>query len=252
MSARRGLICLAGALVATAVLVAAAPSMPAPPLAGPGELEDWWTSNGTAVATFALIRVVGLALSGYVAALGLVGTIAAATKWAWADALLARCATPRFRRLLVGGGLVASLSVSTVGAARAPTVFDLVDLGPAGTDFQIHDLGPAGTDFQIHDLGPAGTGSRSIDIEPTANSRPEADVAVPAATTTAEAELESWLVAHGDHLWSIAAETMADRGEDQREASVAAYWLRLIEENRDVLGQNPDLIHPGQVIRLPD
>ena len=71
MSTRRGLVCLAGALVATAVLVAAAPSMPAPPLTGPGELEDWWTSNGTAVATFALIRVVGLALSGYVAALGL-------------------------------------------------------------------------------------------------------------------------------------------------------------------------------------
>ena len=52
MSTRRGLVCVAGALVATAVLVAAAPSMPAPPLAGPGELEDWWTSNGTAVATW--------------------------------------------------------------------------------------------------------------------------------------------------------------------------------------------------------
>ena len=58
-------------------------------------------------------------------------------------------------------------------------------------------------------------------------------------------------MARGDHLWSIAAETVADRGGDGRESTITAYWLELIEYNRDVVGDDPDLIHPGQVIRLP-
>ena len=275
MSTRRALVCLAGALLAAAVLLAAAPSLPAPPLAGPRRLEEWWASNGTAVATFALVRIVGLALSVYLAALGLVGTIAAATKWSWADALLIRCATPAARRFLIGGGLVASLSVSTVGAANAPSIFDLVDMGPVTTEFTIEDMGAVTTEFPVEDMGPVTTevtiqamgpvttevtiqamgpvraGSEAHDIGPEQGARSEAVGVRPVESAVVESELAPWVVTRGDHLWSIAAATVAARGEDGREATIAAYWLRLIDENRDVVGATPDLIYPGEVIRLP-
>jgi hypothetical protein len=252
VSARRGLFCLAGALLAAAVLSAAASSLPTPPLSGRRQLEDWWVSNGTAVAAFSLVRVVGLALSGYVAALGLVGTIAATTRWSWADSLLARCATPAARRFLVGGGLVAGLSVSSVGAANTPTSFELVDIGPVDDSFELRDIGPVDDSFELRDIGPVDDSFEVRDIGPASRHHSPAVAAVTVEVAPPPAEPDAWVVAQGDHLWSIAAETMADRGEDDREATIAAYWLRLIEENRDVVGENPDLIHPGQVIRLPD
>jgi nucleoid-associated protein YgaU len=38
-----------------------------------------------------------------------------------------------------------------------------------------------------------------------------------------------------------------------RKRQVAAYWLVLIEANRDrlVVADNPDLLYPGQVLVLP-
>lgn len=63
---------------------------------------------------------------------------------------------------------------------------------------------------------------------------------------------ETWVVEAGDHLWAIAAETVADRTGHTDDESVGAYWQRLIEANRHVVGDDPDLIHPGQVIELPE
>jgi nucleoid-associated protein YgaU len=31
----------------------------------------------------------------------------------------------------------------------------------------------------------------------------------------------------------------------------AQQWRRIYEANREVVGGNPDLIHPGQVLKLP-
>lgn len=63
---------------------------------------------------------------------------------------------------------------------------------------------------------------------------------------------ETWIVEAGDHLWAIAAETVADRTGLTDEETVGAYWQRLIEANRHVVGDDPDLIHPGQIIELPE
>ena len=69
---------------------------------------------------------------------------------------------------------------------------------------------------------------------------------------TADPGPEAWIVEAGDHLWAIAAETVADRTGHTDEETVGAYWQRLIEANRHVVGDDPDLIHPGQVIELPE
>ena len=62
---------------------------------------------------------------------------------------------------------------------------------------------------------------------------------------------ETWLVESGDHLWGIAADTVSQRTGAGDHMSVLRYWLKLIEANTDTVGDNPDLIHPGQLIRLP-
>ena len=51
----------------------------------------------------------------------------------------------------------------------------------------------------------------------------------------------------GDTLWSIASERLGT--DDIRR--IARYWPRIHRANREVIGPNPDLIRPGQVLELP-
>lgn len=57
----------------------------------------------------------------------------------------------------------------------------------------------------------------------------------------------SYTVASGDELWSIAARALGT--EDPRR--IARYWPRIHRQNRGVIGANPSLIYPGQVLMLP-
>jgi LysM domain len=57
----------------------------------------------------------------------------------------------------------------------------------------------------------------------------------------------SYTVRHGDTLWSIAEQSL--RTDDPR--SVARYWPKIHRANRDVIGSDPSLIYPGQVLHLP-
>ncbi len=65
---------------------------------------------------------------------------------------------------------------------------------------------------------------------------------------------ELWEVSAGDHLWSIAAETLADhRGHAPADEEILTYWVSLIEANRGELvdPDDADLLIPGQVLHLP-
>jgi nucleoid-associated protein YgaU len=53
----------------------------------------------------------------------------------------------------------------------------------------------------------------------------------------------------GDSLWLIAAHRL---GPNARPADVAAAWPRWYAANRDVIGADPDLIRPGQLLTPPD
>lgn len=59
---------------------------------------------------------------------------------------------------------------------------------------------------------------------------------------------DGYVVRGGDTLWDIAA---ADLGAGADDALVATHWRRIHELNRAVIGADPDLIHPGQRLRLP-
>ena len=59
--------------------------------------------------------------------------------------------------------------------------------------------------------------------------------------------LGSYTVRRGDTLWSIAEQSL--HTDDPR--SVARYWPKIHRANRDVIGPDPSLIYPGQVLHLP-
>lgn len=56
----------------------------------------------------------------------------------------------------------------------------------------------------------------------------------------AEPEFQFYTIVSGDTLWKIASKYYGN----------GAKWETLFEANREVI-QNPDLIYPGQVIRVP-
>ncbi len=62
-------------------------------------------------------------------------------------------------------------------------------------------------------------------------------------------------VADGEHFWSIASDQVRTRlGRAPEDGEVVRYWLALIETNRDRLADpaDPDLIHPGLELLLPE
>ncbi len=61
-----------------------------------------------------------------------------------------------------------------------------------------------------------------------------------AERTTPKKE-ETYTIASGDSLWKI-AQKIYGKGAD---------YTRLYEANKDVVGSNPNLIRPGQVLTIP-
>jgi hypothetical protein len=55
-------------------------------------------------------------------------------------------------------------------------------------------------------------------------------------------------VRSGDSLWSL---TAARLGPSASDVDVAREWPRLYRANREVIGESPHLLRPGQVLRLP-
>lgn len=52
----------------------------------------------------------------------------------------------------------------------------------------------------------------------------------------------------GDSLWNLAASRLGPFASD---VDIAREWPRLYQANRAVIGESPDLLRPGQVLRLP-
>jgi hypothetical protein len=66
--------------------------------------------------------------------------------------------------------------------------------------------------------------------------------------STAQAAAVRVSVRAGDSLWRIAAEHLPKGASERR---VAAAWPRWFAANREVIGADPDLIVPGEVLRAP-
>ena len=214
----------AGALLLGTVLVAA----PVPGL--PAQFDDimsWWDRLGTASATIAILRTVGVVLAGWAFVVAVTGLLADRHQSPTTRRLWRWVAPAALRRMLAASTLAAGVSAPGIAVAA-----DTADDAP-----MLHDLGPAPAEVPapvpiLLDLGPN-------------------EAAVVEATSEAPRPSEMWTVEIGDHLWRVAEETLADRGQAAGDAEVAAYSRQIFDMNRGAIGDDPDLIHPGTVLTLP-
>jgi nucleoid-associated protein YgaU len=203
-----------------------------------------------------VVRPVTVWLAVTVAALAAGRTVPAAWRTAGADApagdpvtdaLVAGCATV----LAVALGwlwLVTSATVVQVLAGATPT--------GAGTTRRLVMLAcgaavVAGTAVPAHADGGRGDAEHLVGLSlperavapVTRSPEPRARTATVSLRDVGSGE--RYVVRPGDSLWSIAQAHPAD-GDD-----VELRWRAIWAANRDVVGADPDLIHPGQALRLP-
>lgn len=57
-----------------------------------------------------------------------------------------------------------------------------------------------------------------------------------------------YVVRHGDTMWSITDWALGSRSTPAR---IAASWTQIWDANRKTIGRDPNLIHPGQRLRVP-
>ena len=89
---------------------------------------------------------------------------------------------------------------------------------------------------------------------PGGGARPVLAAAVSAATVPdwpAEQPDDAHVVVRGDCLWDIAADRLLASGPGPTNAEIAAAVQAWWSVNADVIGPDPDLILPGQVLRSP-
>lgn len=196
----------------------------------------WFAARDAPTMTFAVLRAVTLAVAWYLLGVTLVGVVARALRSTRLVAAADLFTVPAVRRLLqsaLGIGLAAAAltagsstriqtSVAAVPAASVQRAADAVEMTPVEPDDAVMIPVPI-----PDDPGPA----------------------TPAAAAAVE-----WVVEPGESFWSIAETVLTqDLGRTPSEATVAAYWERLVDTNRTRLSDpgNPDLIYAGQRFVLP-
>lgn len=222
MTRRRAIAALTGWLAglagAVAVLVAAGTALPAPPLHRPGALPVWLAATEPASAVVALLRLAALATASWLLVATLLCLVATATGGGSRPPtrLCGRCV-----RRLVATALGTSLALAPVVPAAA------AETRPPVLPSEVPVLR-----WLPPDAPP----------DPPPAAAPQSSPAPPAPVH---------LVQPGEHLWSVAAQTLAAaRARPVPTTEVAAYWRRVVEQNRSRLA-DPDLVHPGFAVQLP-
>lgn len=215
---------------------------------------SWLATTPVETAAVALLRPVALALAWYLLATTVLHVGARLAPRLRLAALTTTVTPPGVRRLIdraVAVSLLAASAVPTAAAHARPLAPAATVHAVAATEATVPGLtpppGPATPDT------PPSSPPRGAAGEPAESaSTPQPD---PAAQDTAERSVR-WVVEPGDHLWSIAARTVAEhRGVPVRDLAprqIAPYWVRVVAANRDRLpSDDVDLVYPGDVVVLP-
>ena len=59
------------------------------------------------------------------------------------------------------------------------------------------------------------------------------------------------IVVKGDSLWKIARGILSSDGSNPNGSEISDLWHSIYDMNLALIGEDPNLIHPGQVLQLP-
>lgn len=158
---------------------------------------------------------------------------------------------PRLGHLL-GGLVIGAVSVASPAAADQPPA----DVGLVALDRDGSAPGAQHDTPSMKTVEPtalrSSTATPAINLDRGAQARDRATAArhtsraqhpsTPAPTTTGTL----YVVRTGDTLWDIAAEHL----HEPTDAAITEGWRAIWRANRTVIGEHPELIHPGQLLRL--
>lgn len=176
-------------------------------------------------------------------------------------ARLAGALTPLAVRRVVGvvvgvtvtAGITPGASVAVPGPASAVVVLNRPDPGFAPFPDPGWTVGTtAGVGGGPDDVPPdmeATPDPGWVPAPPVVRPQPDLRVLAPSRHDGAADDTPEVVVRRGDTLWSIAAHHL---GPDPSEAEVARAWPAWYAANREVVGDDPDLLRPGQVLRAPE
>ncbi len=170
----------------------------------------------------------------------------------------------RLATLLVGASAFGLLGGPVAHAAPAPTS-PAVSSAPASTEPRAASPDVPGSDTSGPEPGFRPTAPRVRPLpEPTfrpTDSLTPTPASTPSSTTASTPDLDPALtrfggpsgrstvvVLRGDTLWSLAA---AHLGPGATDAEIARAWPRWFAANEAVIGPNPDLLLPGQILSVP-
>lgn len=193
------------------------------PSADWSDVRAWLDATPPEDAILAIVRAVALAGTWYLVATTLLVTLASVTRIPALVRGVRIVSLPGLRRAIEG---VAAVSLATAPLATAAPVFASTPAGVAAPmESPSYAPTPAG-DADAYEPTPAGDG-----VDHTGGIH---------------------VILPGESLWSIAEDAMPQRIPERADA-IDAYWRALLELNTSTLRSgDPNLIYPGEVVRLPD
>lgn len=201
-------------------------------------LAAWWQSPTAARTPAGLVAPVCAIGAGLLLGwIGLSGLVSAATRIPGRVGRHAHVVSVRVAPSVVRAGVAAALGGSlalgtaSLGASPAPTAASAVHSTVAATAAS----DPASpSPSHPPDRPPSPPGDVGLVSSAPAPARPSVDAHV--------------VVQRGDSLWAIAARHL---GPHAGAGEIAHAWQRWYAANRDVIGDDPDLIRPGQLLVPP-
>ncbi len=124
---------------------------------------------------------------------------------------------------------------------------------PPATGIGLNDSAPPASQSPAPDAAGSTAGAEPLGLDPRWTPAPQPaeprDLApAPRRPRPQAADMEQVTVRAGDSLWSICAAQLGPLASD---VDIALAWPRLYDANRILIGSDPGLLLPGQVLQLP-